>query len=339
MENIDWSSLSFGYMPTDYNVRCTYKDGKWGDIVVSDSPMLDIHMAATCLHYGQEAFEGMKAFRGKDGKVRVFRMEENAARLQSSCRGVLMAELPTEKFSEAVITAIKKNERFIPPYESGASLYIRPLLIGVSPQVGVKPANEYLFVVFVSPVGPYFKEGFKPTPMVILRQYDRAAPCGTGVYKVGGNYAASLAAGDKAHSAGYSAAIFLDAKEKKYIDECGPANFFGIRGNSYITPKSSSILPSITNKSLMQLAEDLGMTVEVRQVPEEELATFDEAGACGTAAVISPILRVDDLDANKQYIISKDGKPGPICEKLYNKLRAIQYGDEPDTHNWVTIIE
>ena len=175
--------------------------------------------------------------------------------------------------------------------------------------------------------------------MAILRLYDRAAPLGTGRYKVGGNYAASLVAGEKAHELGYSAVLYLDAKEKKYIDECGPANFFGIRGNSYITPKSTSILPSITNKSLMQLAEDMGMTVEVRQIPEDEIGTFDEAGACGTAAVISPIARIDDLDENKSYIFSKDGKPGPICEKLYNKLRAIQYGDEPDTHKWITIVE
>lgn len=339
MESIDWSNLSFGYMPTDYNVRCIYKDGKWGDITVTSSQTFEIHMAATCLHYGQEAFEGMKAFRGKDGKIRIFRMDENAARLQSSCRGIMMPELPTEKFNEAILTVVKKNERFVPPYESGASLYIRPLLIGTSAQVGVKPAKEYLFIVFVSPVGPYFKEGFKPTPMSILRQYDRAAPLGTGRYKVGGNYAASLVAGEKAHELGYSAVLYLDAKEKKYIDECGPANFFGIRGNSYITPKSTSILPSITNKSLMQLAEDMGMTVEVRQIPEDEIGTFDEAGACGTAAVISPIARIDDLDENKSYIFSKDGKPGPICEKLYNKLRAIQYGDEPDTHKWITIVE
>ena len=257
MESIDWSNLSFGYMPTDYNVRCIYKDGKWGDITVTSSQTFEIHMAATCLHYGQEAFEGMKAFRGKDGKIRIFRMDENAARLQSSCRGIMMPELPTEKFNEAILTVVKKNERFVPPYESGASLYIRPLLIGTSAQVGVKPAKEYLFIVFVSPVGPYFKEGFKPTPMAILRQYDRAAPLGTGRYKVGGNYAASLVAGEKAHELGYSAVLYLDAKEKKYIDECGPANFFGIRGNSYITPKSTSILPSITNKSLMQLAEDM----------------------------------------------------------------------------------
>ena len=197
MESIDWSNLSFGYMPTDYNVRCIYKDGKWGDITVTSSQTFEIHMAATCLHYGQEAFEGMKAFRGKDGKIRIFRMDENAARLQSSCRGIMMPELPTEKFNEAILTVVKKNERFVPPYESGASLYIRPLLIGTSAQVGVKPAKEYLFIVFVSPVGPYFKEGFKPTPMAILRQYDRAAPLGTGRYKVGGNYAASLVAGEK----------------------------------------------------------------------------------------------------------------------------------------------
>ena len=165
------------------------------------------------------------------------------------------------------------------------------------------------------------------------------SPLGTGRYKVGGNYAASLVAGEKAHEMGYSAVLYLDAKEKKYIDECGPANFFGIRGNSYITPESTSILPSITNKSLMQLAKDLGMTVEQRHVPEEELSTFDEAGACGTAAVISPIERIDDLDENKSYVFSKDGKPGPVCEKLYHKLRAIQYGDEPDIHNWNTIIE
>ena len=266
-------------------------------------------------------------------------MDENAARLQSSCRGIMMPELPTEKFNEAILTVVKKNERFVPPYESGASLYIRPLLIGTSAQVGVKPAKEYLVIVFVSPVGPYFLLGFNPTPMAILRQYDRAAPLGTGRYKVGGNYAASLVAGEKAHELGYSAVLYLDAKEKKYIDECGPANFFGIRGNSYPTPKSTSILPSITNKSLMQLAEDMGMTVEVRQIPEDEIGTFDEAGACGTAAVISPIARIDDLDENKSYIFSKDGKPGPICEKLYNKLRAIQYGDEPDTHKWITIVE
>ncbi|MBO5134228.1 MAG: branched-chain amino acid aminotransferase [Bacteroidaceae bacterium] len=339
MEKIDWANLSFGYLPTDYNVRCYYRNGSWGEIEVSSSETINIHMAATCLHYGQEAFEGLKAFRCPDGKVRIFRMEENAARLQSTCRGILMPELPTDIFCEMVRRVIKLNERFIPPYESGASLYIRPVLIGTGAQVGVKPADEYLIVIFVSPVGPYFKGGFSANNYVIVRDFDRAAPLGTGTFKVGGNYAASLRANKKAHDAGYSCEFYLDAKEKKYIDECGAANFFGIKDNTYITPKSSSILPSITNRSLQQLAADLGMKVECRQIPEEELSTFEEAGACGTAAVISPIARIDDLENGHSYVFSKDGKPGPVSTRLYNKLRNIQYGIEPDTHGWVSILE
>lgn len=338
-ENIDWSNLSFGYMKTDYNVRCYYRNGAWGEIELSSEESINMHMAATCLHYGQEAFEGLKAFRCKDGKIRIFRMEANAERLQSTCRGIMMPELPTEKFCEMIKKVVKMNERFIPPYESGASLYIRPLLIGTGAQVGVRPANEYLFVVFVTPVGPYFKGGFSANPYVVIREFDRSAPLGTGIYKIGGNYAASLLANKKAHDLGYSCEFYLDAKEKKYIDEAGAANFFGIKNNTYITPKSTSILPSITNRSLMQLAEDMGMTVERRQIPIEELETMDEAGACGTAAVISPIARIDDLEMNKSYVISKDGKPGPISKKLYDKLRAIQYGDEPDVYNWVTVID
>lgn len=339
MDTINWSNLSFGYMKTDYNVRSHYSNGAWSKPEITDSEMLNIHMAATCLHYGQEAFEGMKAFRGKDDKIRIFRMRENAIRLQHSCRGIMMAELPIELFEECILTAVKKNKRFVPPYESGASLYIRPLLFGTSAQVGVKPSNEYTFLVFVTPVGPYFKGGFKPTPMVIMREFDRAAPLGTGTYKVGGNYAASMQSGVKAAEMGYSAVVYLDAREKKYIDECGPANFFGIKDNTYITPKSTSILPSITNKSLIQLAEDMGMKVERRPIPVEELSTFEEAGACGTAAVISPILKIDDLSENKTYEFAKDGNSGKISKKLYDKLRGIQYGDEPDVHNWVTIIE
>lgn len=338
MESIDWNNIGFGYIETDYNIRCTYKNGEWGELTSTTDKNITMSIAATSLHYGQEAFEGLKAFRGKDGKIRIFRMDENAKRLQNSCDGIMMAKLPIEKFNEAIIQVIKMNERFVPPYESGAALYIRPLLIGTSAQIGVKPATEYLFVVFVTPVGPYFKTGFGTTPVVILRHYDRAAPLGTGTYKVGGNYAASMVAGEEAHKMGYSSVLYLDAKEKKYIDECGPANFFGIKNNTYITPKSTSILPSITNKSLIQLAEDMGMKVERRAIPEEELATFEEAGQCGTAAVISPISKVDDLDKDITYIISKDGKPGPISEKLYHKLRGIQYGDEPDIHNWVTVL-
>ncbi len=338
MENIDWGNLSFGYMKTDCNLRSYFKDGKWSEPQVSTSEMIDLHMAATCLHYGQESFEGLKAFTGKDGKIRIFRMRENALRMQLSCHGIMMEELPIELFEKCVVEAVKRNSRFVPPYGSGASLYIRPLLIGTSAQVGVKPANEYMFLVFVTPVGPYFKAGFKATPVGIFREYDRAAPLGTGTYKIGGNYAASLLAGHKAHEMGYSSVLYLDAKEKKYVDECGPANFFGIKNNTYITPESTSILQSITNKSLMQLAEDMGMKVEQRQVPLEELETFEEAGMCGTAAVISPIQRVDDVNEKKSYVFSKDGKAGEISTKLYNKLKAIQCGDEPDVYGWITVL-
>ena len=339
MNEIDWSSLSFGYMKADYNVRCSYRDGKWGELQVSDSEMVTMPIAATVLHYGQAGFEGMKAFRGKDGKIRIFRMDENGKRLLSTSDGIMLAELPLEKFEEAVLKVVKLNERFVPPYESGASLYIRPVLFGTGSQIGVKPAKEFEFIVFVMPVGPYFKDGFKTTPVCILRHFDRAAPYGTGRFKVGGNYAASLRAGEEAHEKGYSAVLYLDARAKKYVDECGPANFFGIRGNKYITPESESILPSITNKSLMTLAKDLGLEVEQRQIPVEELSTFEEAGMCGTAAVISPISRIDDLDEGVTYEYAKDGKPGKVCEMLYHKLRAIQYGDEPDKYGWVTVVE
>jgi len=258
MENLDWKNIGFGYRDTDYNVRCYYRNGKWGELEISSSNSINIHMSATALHYGQEAFEGLKAFKGKDGKVRVFRMDENAKRMQNSADGILMQKIPVEKFQEAVRMAVKMNERFIPSYESGAALYIRPLLIGSGPQIGVAPAEEYLFMVFVMPVGPYFPEGFKPTNLVIYREFDRAAPQGTGKYKVGGNYAASMYEGKKAKKNGFSAVLYLDSKEKKYIDECGPANFFGIKNNTYITPESDSILPSITNKSLNVLDEEMG---------------------------------------------------------------------------------
>ena len=336
MKDLDWSNLSFGYMPTDYNVRCYYRNGKWGEIEVCSDEYIKLHMASTCLHYGQEAFEGLKAYRGKDGKVRVFRMDENAARLQSTCRGILMPEVPTELFEEMVKKVVRLNQEFIPTYESGATLYVRPLLIGTSAQVGVHPSTEYLFTIFVTPVGPYFKGGFSTNPYVIIRDYDRSAPLGTGIYKVGGNYAASLKANAIAHEKGYACEFYLDAKEKKYMDECGAANFFGIKNNTYVTPKSTSILPSITNKSLMQLAEDLGMKVERRQIPEDELETFEEAGACGTAAVISPISYIDDLDTGKRYDFGAE--PGKISKKLYDTLRAIQYGDEEDKHGWVSIV-
>jgi branched-chain amino acid aminotransferase len=281
----------------------------------------------------------LKAFRGKDGKIRVFRMDENAKRMQNTCRTILMQPLPDGLFEEAIRKVVKLNEDLVPPYETGCSMYIRPVLFGTGPQVGVNPADQYEFIVFVMPVGPYFKDGFKATPCCIMRGYDRAAPLGTGRVKVGGNYAASLASGVLAHQKGYSAVIYLDARSKKFIDECGPANFFGIKGDRYVTPESESILPSITNMSIQQVAKDLGLKIEIRPMPVEELAYLDEAAMCGTAAVIAPINRIDDLDDNKVYTILPDHKPGPVCTKLYETLRGIQYGDIEDTHNWVTVIE
>ena len=338
-KNLDWSKLPFGYQKTNYNVRCAFKDGKWGEVEVTDSEYINMHMAATCLHYGQEVFEGLKAFRGKDGKIRIFRMDENAKRIRRSAEGIMMEPLPEDKFMEMVEKVVRLNEDFIPPYGSGSSLYIRPIEVGMSAQVGVKPATEYLFIIFVTPVGPYFKEGFKPTKVAIYREFDRAAPRGTGRWKVGGNYAASLTAGTMAKQNGYSAALYLDPKEKKYIDECGPANFFAVKGDTYVTPKSESILPSITNMSLQQIAKDLGMQVECRPVLLEELAEMDEAAECGTAAVAAPISQIDDVDEGKSYVFAKDGNPGPWTTKLYNRLRGIQLGEEPDTHNWVTVLE
>ena len=339
MKNLDWANLPFGYVQADYNVRCYYRDGKWGEIEVSSDPNITMSIAATCLHYGQEGFEGLKAYRGKDGRVRLFRAKDNAERLQQTARGILMAEVPTELFMNMCETVVRLNEAWIPPYETGATLYLRPLLIGTGAQVGVRPATEYCFLIFVTPVGPYFTGGFQCNPYVITRQWDRAAPLGTGRYKVGGNYAASMQASHYAHENGYAAEFYLDAKHKKYMDECGAANFFGIKENTYVTPLTDSILPSITNRSLMQLAEDLGLKVERRPILEEELSTFEEAGACGTAAVISPISYIDDPDNDKRYVISKDGKPGPISQKLYDTLRGIQYGTVEDKHGWITFVE
>ncbi len=337
--NIKWEELPFGYVPTDYNVRCTYKDGKWGEIEVSDSPYVNLHIAAGCLHYGQESFEGLKAYRGKDGKVRVFRMEENAKRFIRSAEGIKMQPMPIELFCEMVRKVVKLNARFIPPYGTGASLYIRPLEIGVSPRVGVSPADEYMVIMLVSPVGPYFKEGFNPTRVCMSRKYDRVAPIGTGSIKIGGNYAAAMASNGMAHDLGYAVMLYLDPKEKKYIDECAAANFFAVKGNSYITPNSKTVLPSITNMSLCELAADLGMDVERREIPFEELREMDEAGCCGTAAVISPIGEVVDLDTMESIKFGDPTQAGPKSTALYNKVLAIQYGEEPDTHGWCEILD
>jgi len=337
--NLDWENLPFAYMKTDSHLEYRFENGKWSSAKIVEKDTIELNMSASCLHYGQEAFEGLKAFRGKDGKIRIFRMDENWKRMNSSARGIMMAEVPWKLFQEAVLKVVKMNEKYVPPYGEGASLYIRPLLLGTGPQVGVKPAEEYMFMVFVGPVGPYFKEGFNPVRMEIVRDFHRAAPRGTGHIKVGGNYAASLVPAHRAHQDGYASVLFLDSSEEKFIDEAGPANFFAIKGNSYITPKSVSILPSITNKSLQEIAKDEGMTVEVRPIPVEELAEFEEVGACGTAAVISPICSIIDRDSNHGYHYCKTGAAGPVSEKLYRRLRSIQEGEESDKFGWITFVE
>ena len=338
-EQFDWKSLPFAYHKTNGNVRCMYKDGKWGAVEFHESEYISLHMASTCLHYGQECFEGLKAYRGKDNRIRLFRCQENSARLNRTAEYILSQPVPQHIFEEALLLAVRKNLEFVPPYGTGASLYIRPLLIGVEPKVGINPSGEYLFLVFVTPVGPYFKSGFKPSTVVVERDSDRAAPLGTGHIKVGGNYAASLKVTVNSHKAGYSSALYLDTKEKKYIDECGPANFFAIKGNSYITPDSHSILPSITNMSLQSLAQQMGMTVEKRPVEFSELETFDEVGQCGTAAVISPIGKIFDPLSNKVFSFGDGQTPGAISQKLYNTLMGIQYGDIEDTFGWVSFVD
>lgn len=337
--NLDWSSLGFDYTKTDFNVRYTYSDGKWSEMIVTDDEYVPMHMSASCLHYGIELFEGLKAFRGADGKVRLFRVDENATRLISSAKRLCLP-LPTqEMIVKACIEVVKRNARFVPPYETGATLYLRPVLFGTTVGLGVRPAKDALLVIYCSPVGPYFKAGMKPIRVAIDREQDRSAPRGTGDVKVGGNYASSLYSGEQAHAKGFSNVLYLDAVERRYLEECGAANFFGIRNNTYITPKSTSILPSITNKSLRQIALDLGMTVEERQVPIEELETFEECGACGTAAVISPIGEIFDMQTEKTYRYGSMDEVGETSKKLYNGLQDIQYGRVEDKHNWTTVIE
>lgn len=335
--DMDWPNLAFGYYKTDQNIRFTWRNGSWDNGVLTSDETLPLHMAATCLHYGQECFEGLKAYETKNGDVVVFRIEENARRMIRSCKKILMEPPPEELFIDGCFRAINANRKYVPPYGTGASLYVRPFTIGSGAEVGVKPASEYMFIVLVTPVGPYFKTGFKPVDMIIEEKVDRAAPLGVGDVKVGGNYAASLRAGVAARKKGYADVLYLDAKEKKYMDESGPANFFAItKQGQYVTPDSETILPSIINMSLITLAEELGLRPERRPVEVEEIFEFAEAGCCGTAAVITPIGSITYRDRKVEYC--KDGQPGRYCTELYQRLIAIQTGDVPDPYGWVRVV-
>jgi branched-chain amino acid aminotransferase len=291
------------------------------------------------LHYGQACFEGLKAFCHADNEVFVFRPTENAARMQSSCRRTMMPELPTEKFLEGVKAVVKDNIEYVPPYGSNGALYIRPLLFGSGPRIGLQPAGEYTFLIMVIPVGDYYKGGLsKPQNALIIQDYDRAAPKGVGAVKVAGNYAADLLPNMESKKKGYPIGLYLDAKTQSTIEEFSTSNFVGINNAKklYVTPKSPSVLPSITNKSLMQIARDEGYTVEEREIPVSELADFDEVLAVGTAVVVTPVGSVTmfDADGNEKVYEFGGGEIGPSTKRLYERVRAIQNGETDDKHGW-----
>lgn len=337
MADIDWKNLGFKYMDTNCHIEYVWRDGKWSAGELVKEPFLKMHIAATCLHYGQEAFEGMKAFRCKDGVIRIFRPHENAGRMHRTALRTCMAPVPEDMFVDAVKRVVKANEEFVPPYGTGGSLYVRPLLIGTGPQIGVAPASEYTFLVLVMPAGEYYKGGLKPVRSIIIDEFDRAAPNGMGDVKVGGNYAASIFAHEKAKAAGYPVELYLDAKTHTLVEEFATSNFLGIKPDgTYVTPNSHSVLPSVTNNTLMQLAKDHGHKVEVRPVRFEELETFSEVAACGTAVVVTPVYEITRGD--RVIKISDPGKCGPITQKLFDGVQDIQYGRVPDTHGWCVAI-
>ncbi|GEK90051.1 branched-chain amino acid aminotransferase [Alkalibacterium putridalgicola] len=338
IKQIDWENLGFSYIKTDYRFLSHYKDGQWDEGSLTTDNTLHISEGSTALHYGQQCFEGMKAYRAKDGSINLFRPYENARRMRQSCERLLMPSYSEEAFVEAVKKVVKANEEWVPPYGSGSSLYIRPFVIGVGDNIGVKPAEEYIFSIFVLPVGAYFKGGLKPSNFLVS-SYDRAAPRGTGASKVGGNYAASLLPGKEAKERHYSDAVYLDPATQTKIEEVGAANFFGItHDDEFITPKSPSILNSITKRSLMWVAENrLGLTVKEGDVYIDELDRFKEAGACGTAAVIAPIggLQV----GNDFHVFYSEEEVGPVTMKLYNELVGIQFGDVKAPEGWIVKVD
>jgi len=334
---INFTELPFKFNPSDANVRYYYKDGKWSGGEVVESFEINLHIAAQCLHYGQLAFEGLKVFERPGGRAQTFRLEENAKRMIRSAEKLLMQPVPVELFKDAVWKCVNANRRFIPPHGSGASLYVRPLLIGTSIQLGVNPSEEFTFIVFISPVGPYYKGGLSAVNLIVEENIDRAAPNGTGDIKIAGNYAAGLRATIPAKKKGYSEVLYLDVKEKKYIDESGSSNFIAItKDNKYVTPKSPSILPSITNDSIMRIAADEGMTVERRPISRDELGDFAECGCVGTAAVITPVGSI--TDGEKKFTYGDGKSAGPVISKLYNKLYGIQTGTVQDPYGWTEII-
>ena len=332
--NIDWDNLGFNYIKTDFRYISTWKNGSWDEGHLTEDNMLSISEASCALHYGQQCFEGLKAYRTKNGDIQLFRPNRNASRLNDSLNKLLMPEISEEKFIDACMQVVKANEHYVPPYGTGGTLYLRPFVIGVGDNIGVKPAPEYIFCVFCLPVGAYFKGGMTPCNFMIA-DYDRAAPHGTGGQKVGGNYAASMQPHKIAADRGFADCIYLDPATRTYIEEVGAANFFGItKNNEFVTPKSPSVLPSITKYSLMEIAEKyLNMSVYERKVPIDSLDEFKEAGACGTAAVITPIGGIEYKE--KLHVFYSETEVGPITKELYRILCGIQFGDIEGPEGWI----
>lgn len=337
-KNIDWQNLGFGYIKTDYRYIAYWKNGKWSKGELTQDNTLHISEGSTALHYGQQCFEGLKAYRCKDGSINLFRPDQNALRMQRSCQRLLMPEVPTEMFIDACKQVVKANQEWLAPYGTGATLYLRPFMIGVGDNVGVNPAPEYIFSIFCCPVGAYFKGGLKPTNFLVSN-YDRAAPQGTGAAKVGGNYAASLYPGKEAKAHGFGDCIYLDPTTHTKIEEVGSANFFGItQGNTFITPLSPSILPSITKYSLLYLAKErLGLETKEGDVYIDQLDQFKEAGACGTAAVITPIGGIQYGD--NFHVFYSETEVGEVTTKLYNELVGIQFGDVEAPEGWIVKVD
>ncbi|MGC6406181.1 branched-chain amino acid aminotransferase [Bisgaard Taxon 45] len=337
-QDLDWKNLGFGYIKTDYRYIAYWKDGKWSKGELTQDNVLHISEGSTALHYGQQCFEGLKAYRCKDGSINLFRPDQNAERMQRSCRRLLMPEIPTDMFIDACKQVVKANQAWLAPYGTGATLYLRPFLIGVGDNVGVNPAPEYIFSIFCCPVGAYFKGGLKPTNFLVSN-YDRAAPQGTGAAKVGGNYAASLYPGKEAKHNGFGDCIYLDPTTHTKIEEVGSANFFGItKENKFVTPLSPSILPSITKYSLLYLAKErLGLDTEEGDVYIDQLDQFKEAGACGTAAVITPIGGIQYGD--HFHVFYSETEVGEITTKLYNELVGIQFGDIEAPEGWIVKVD
>ena len=338
-KNIDWSNLGFGYIKTDKRFVSNFKNGAWDAGVLTEDDTITISECAGVLQYAQTIFEGMKAYTTENGQVVVFRPELNAERMEQSAKRLEMPVFPQDRFVEAVVETVKANLAYVPPYGTGASLYLRPYMFGSDPVIGVKPANEYQFRIFATPVGPYFKGGVRPLTIKVS-DFDRAAPCGTGNIKAGLNYAMSLHAIVTAHNEGFDENMYLDSKTRTKVEETGGANFlFVTKDNKVVTPKSETILPSITRRSLLYIAKEyLGLEVEEREVYFDEVKDFAECGLCGTAAVISPVGKIVD-HGNEICLPSGMTDMGPVTKKLYDTLTGIQMGRIEAPEGWIRVIE